>query len=84
MATQMIVRIDPELKEKLVKVARQEGKTASQAVRELVESYVKERDISAYIGDLWDRIGAEFKRKGITQAKIDVAIKQARAEKRRK
>jgi len=84
MTSQMIVRMDPELKEKLARVSRQEGKTASQTVRELVEDYVEQRDISAHIKDLWNSIGAEFNEKGITQADIDAAIKQARAEKQPK
>ena len=84
MTSQMIVRMDPELKEKLARVSRQEGKTASQTVRELVEDYVEQRDISAHIKDLWNNIGAEFNEKGITQGDIDAAIKQARAEKKHK
>jgi predicted DNA-binding protein len=35
MATQMMVRIDPELKSRFNKLARAEGKTTSQMVREL-------------------------------------------------
>lgn len=84
MTSQMIVRMDPELKEKLARVSRGEGKTASQTVRELIQDYVEQRDISAHIKDLWNSIGAEFKEKGITQAAIDAAIEQARAEKKHK
>lgn len=36
MATQMMVRIDPELKSRFNKLARAEGKTTSQMVRELM------------------------------------------------
>ena len=80
MATQMIIRIDRELKDKLAKVARQEGKTASQAVRELVEDYIKERDIGGYIDDLWDRVGGKLKRRGFSQRDIASVIKKTRAK----
>ena len=57
MATQMIIRVDPSLKNKVSKLAKAEGKNLSELVRELLEKYTQERDMSAYIDDLWDRIG---------------------------
>ena len=78
MTTQMIVRVDPEMKERLNKLARGEGKTTSQLVRELIEDYIKERDIGVYIDDLWGRIGGKLKSKGIRQRDINRAIKEAR------
>ncbi len=45
MTTQMIVRIDREVKQRFSKLARVEGKTWSQMMRELIEDYIKERDI---------------------------------------
>lgn len=78
MATQMIIRIDPEVKDRLNKLARVEGKTTSQMVRGLIEGYIKERDISAYIDDLWNRIGGKLKRRGIRQQDIEKVIKNVR------
>jgi len=52
MTTQMIVRIDSDVKDRFNKLARVEGKTSSQMVRELIEDYIKERDIGAYVDDL--------------------------------
>jgi len=78
MTTQMIIRIDPEVKGKLSKLARMEGKTTSQMVRELIEDYTKERDIGTYIDDLWGRIGGKIRAKGIRQRDIDKAIKEVR------
>lgn len=43
MNTQMIVRIDPDIKAKVNKFAGSEGKNVSQVVRELLEDYVKNR-----------------------------------------
>ncbi|MBM4135896.1 MAG: ribbon-helix-helix protein, CopG family [Nitrospira sp.] len=78
MSTQMIIRIDPEVKDRLNKLARVEGKTTSKMVRELIEDYIKERDISAYIDDLWNRIGEKLRAKGIKSRDIDEAIKAVR------
>ncbi|MBN1832447.1 MAG: ribbon-helix-helix protein, CopG family [Deltaproteobacteria bacterium] len=82
MTTQMIIRIDPEVKIRLGKLARMEGKTTSQMVRELIEDYTRDRDIGTYIDDLWDRIGGKLKSKGVRQRDIDKAIKEVRISRR--
>ncbi len=78
MTTQMIIRIDPEMKSKLNRIARVEGKTTSEMVRELLGDYIKEKDIGSCIDDLWDRIGGKLKSKGITPKDIRSAIKESR------
>jgi len=78
MTTQMIVRIDPEVKERFNKLVRVEGKTSSQMVRELIEEYIKERDIGSYVDDLWNRIGGKLRSKGIRPRDIDKTIKESR------
>jgi hypothetical protein len=78
MAHQMLLRIDPELKAKLDRVARAEGKSSSGMVRELIAAYVKERDIGAYIDGLWNRVGDKLKAKGAEPERIDQAVKDAR------
>lgn len=78
MATQMIIRINPEIKDRLNKLAKVEGKTTSQMVRELIEDYIKERDISTYIDDLWNRIGGKLRSRGVKPRDIDRTIKEAR------
>jgi len=78
MSTQMIIRIEDEVKNRLTKLARVEGKTTSEMVRGLIEDYIRERDISSYIDDLWDRTGKKLKSKGISPATIEKAIKEAR------
>jgi len=82
MGTQMIIRIDPEAKDRLNRLARIEGKTTSQMVRELIEDYIKERDISTYIDDLWNRIGGKLRDKKVKPLDIDRAIKEARKKPR--
>ena len=60
----MILRLDPELKRRIDRLARAEGKSTSEVVRGLLEQYVRERDISSHIDDLWGRIGGKLKRRG--------------------
>mgnify|MGYP001617807258 CR=1 FL=1 len=82
MPTQMIIRVDPELKERLNRLARVEGKTTSEMVRGLLESYIEEHDIGSYIDDLWGRVGKKLKARGVTPGAIDKAVKAARKGKR--
>jgi predicted DNA-binding protein len=78
----MIIRIDSEIKEKVSKLARQEGKTTSQVVREMIEEYVRERDISSYVDDLWERIGKKLKTRKRKIDDIEEIIKKVRTKKR--
>ncbi|MBI4843845.1 MAG: CopG family transcriptional regulator [Nitrospirae bacterium] len=78
MSTQMIIRIDNEVKSRLNKLARMEGKTTSEMVRELIEERIKERDIGAYVDGLWGRIGTKLKSKGVTPSTINKAVKASR------
>ncbi len=82
MTTQMIIRIDDEVKNRLNRLARNEGKTTSEMVRGLIEERIKERDVSAYIDDLWNRIGKKLKSKGVTPSTINKAIKASRNKQR--
>lgn len=82
MATQMIIRMDPGLKDKIARLARSEGKNTSEMVRELIEDYVKEHDISSYVDDLWGRVGKKLKSKGKTPEDVARAVKEARKAKR--
>ena len=81
MSTQMIVRINPELKNKVNSLAKAEGKSVSEVVRELLEDYVKNRDIGLYIDDLWQRIGDKLLSRKIGPKEIRHAIKEVRAKK---
>ncbi len=81
--THMIIRIDSEMKNRLNKLARVEGKTTSQMVRELIEDHIREKDIGTYIDNLWDGIGRKLRSKGIKQRDIHRAIKESRRKPRR-
>jgi predicted DNA-binding protein len=81
MTTQMMVRIDPELKAKVMSIAKTEGKSVSEVVRELLSDYVRDRDIGAYVDNLWDRIGGKLTARGMGPKEIQRVIKEVRAAK---
>lgn len=82
MTTQIVIRLDVNVKEKMTQLAQHEGKSASQVIRELIDNYIQQRDIAAYIDDLWDRVGNKLKSRGVTTEDIERTIEKVRAEKR--
>lgn len=81
MTTQMIVRLDPELKARVNNLAKAEGKSVSEVVRELIEGYVRDRDISSYIDNLWERVGDKLAARRIKPQVVQRVIREARAKK---
>lgn len=79
MATQMIIRVEPSLKNKVSRLAKAEGKNLSELVRELLEKYTKERDMGAYIDSLWGKIGRNLSKNNISEHDIENAIKGVRS-----
>lgn len=78
MTTQMIVRIDEATKSKVDMLAKNEGKSTSRIVRELLEVYIKDRDIGGYIDELWERTGRKMKAKGVKAGDIKRVIQAVR------
>ena len=81
MTTQMIVRLDSELKARVNHFAKAEGKSVSEVVRKLIEGYVRDRDISSYIDNLWERVGDKLAARRIKPQDVQRAIREARAKK---
>jgi predicted DNA-binding protein len=77
----MIVRLDPELKTKVNNLAKSEGKSVSEVVRELIEGYVKDRDIGSYIDDLWERVGDKLTARRMKPRDVQRTIREVRAGK---
>jgi len=77
----MMVRIDPELKTKVNNLAKAEGKSISEVVRELLGDYVRDRDIGLYIDDLWKRIGTKLTSRGYGPKDIKRVIQIVRTKK---
>ena len=80
MTTQIIVRVDSDLKSEAMRIARIEGKSLSNVVRQLLQEYVQNRDIAAYVDDLWDRIGEEVRAAGYRPQDIPGIIRDVRAK----
>ncbi len=78
MGNQLVLRIDPELKEKARRIARSEGKTLSNVVRELLVEYVTTRNPENYIKELWDRIGFKLKSKGYKPTDVEKIFSEIR------
>jgi len=78
MTSQMIVRINPEKREKLNRLSKAEGKSTSEIIRELIDDFIKERDIGSYIDDLWQRSSQTMSRKGHSLKDIQEAINESR------
>lgn len=82
MTTQMIIRLEKPLKNSLCACAAREGKNASQVLRELMENYIKDRDMSFHIDELWKRVGAGLKKRRKTVADVTVAIAKSRQDRK--
>jgi predicted DNA-binding protein len=75
----MVIRIDEETKERFQRVSRMEGKTASEKMRELIESYVRKADLSQVVDDLWERIGSKARKSGVSEEDVDRIIRETRS-----
>lgn len=81
MSSQVIIRVENSLKENFARLSRSEGKTTSQAMREMMEKYVQDRDFASYIDYVWGKISNDFKVRGVTEKQIQKTIKQVRKAK---
>ena len=80
MSQQLNIRLNPDLKATAGELARREGKSLSGLVRELLDDYVRRRDLPAYVDGLWDRMGERMRRAGFGPEDVDQAIAQARGK----
>ena len=78
MSNQLLVRVEPELKAAVARLAQSEGKSVSEVVRALMADYVRDRDPGAYIDDLWERVGAKLSARRVRPVDIERAIRESR------
>ncbi|MEO8009828.1 MAG: ribbon-helix-helix protein, CopG family [Betaproteobacteria bacterium] len=78
MGDQISIRMDPALKKQLARAAKIEGKTSSEVIRALVEDYLRQRDVGAYVDSLWERFGEDFKARKLIAKDVPAAIKASR------
>jgi predicted DNA-binding protein len=81
--TQLVVRIDDETKKKFMRLARMEGKTGSDKVREMVNEYVTQNDLPAIVDGLWARISKKLDDRGVTEKDVERTVKAVRRTRRR-
>ncbi len=74
----MIIRIDEKIKDDFNKLARSNGQTTSQVIRELMQNYIKERDATQHINNLWTRISNEIKTNQVAEKEIQELIISSR------
>ncbi len=78
MVSQVLIRVDKELKDKFQRLSRTEQKSMNEKVRELMEEYVMEHDMEAAMRTLWDEIGQSLKKKGHRASDVKKLIKEVR------
>ena len=81
MDKQLIVRIDKESKEKFSKIARMEGKSVSEKIREMIDEYIAENDFSAVVDSLWESISKKIHRSGFKEEDTEGVIEKVRESK---
>jgi len=77
--TQIVVRIDKETKQRFGRLVRMEGKSASEKIRNMVDEYISRNDLPTVVDDLWERIGARLRDRGVTEKDVGRAVRDARA-----
>ena len=78
MVSQVLIRVDKELKDKFQRLSRTEQKSVNEKVRELMEEYVKDHDVEAAMKSLWDEIGESLREKGHKVSDVNRTIKEVR------
>ena len=78
MVSQVLIRVDEELKNKFRRLSRTEQKSVNEKVRELMEEYVKEHDMEASMRSLWDEIGQSLRKKGYKASDVSKMVKKVR------
>ncbi len=79
MVSQVLIRVDKELKDKFRRISRTEQKSVNEKVRELMEEYVKEHDMESAMKSLWDEIGQSLRKKGYKPSGVNKMIKEVRS-----
>ncbi len=78
MVSQILIRVDKELKDKFQRLSRMEQKSVNEKVRDLMEEYVKDHDLEAAMKDLWDEMGEALKKRGYKASDVHRKIKEVR------
>ena len=81
MTSQILVRVDKDLKDKFRKLSGIEQKSVNEKMRELMEEYVRDHSIGPAMKDLWNEIGSSMREKGYRESDVEKMIKKVRSGK---
>lgn len=79
MASQILIRVDKEIKDKFRRLSRFEQKSVNEKISELMEEYVRDHSIEDAMKNLWDEMGESLKKKGYKVSDIEKTIRKVRA-----
>lgn len=79
MNSQILVRVDKDLKDKLKRLSSMEQKSVNEKVCELIEEYVTEHSMEVTMKELWDEIGSSLKKSGYSVSDVGKVIKKVRS-----
>ncbi len=79
MTSQILVRVDKDIKDKFQKLSRFEHKSVNEKIRELIKDYVEEHNIENAMKGLWAEIGSSMKTKGYTVSDVEKTIRKVRS-----
>lgn len=80
MTSQVLVRVDNDIKDKFQRLSRFEHKSVNEKLRELMKDYVEEHNIEGTMKGLWSEIGGSLKKKGFKVSDVEKTIRKVRSE----
>ncbi len=80
MASQILIRVDKELKQKFQRLSKLENKSVNEKIKELMDQYVQEHDMESALRRLWSEIGSSLKKKGYKAKDVERIIREVRSE----
>jgi hypothetical protein len=81
MTSQILVRVDKDIKDKFQRLSRFEHKSVNEKLCELIKDYVEEHNIENAMKGLWSEIGSSLKKKGYKVSDVEKAIRKVRSGK---
>ncbi len=79
MATQILIRVDKDIKNKFQRLSRFEQKSVNEKIRELMEEYIRDHSIEDAMKGLWDEMEESLKKKGYKESDVEKTIRKVRA-----
>lgn len=79
MTSQVLVRVDKDIKDKFQRLSRFEHKSVNEKLRELMKEYVEEHNIEVTMKGLWSEIGGSLKKKGFKVSDVEKTVRKVRS-----